>query len=185
MNTSKSICQTISMKFSKLSISLLLAAAALLHAPSLDAGGWGASKEVIEFENASWDKVFFDMNDLYFTAFLPGYQSAQLSNGLICLYGVVGEAGYIITTSFNPGDAPANSEKKFLKLVQEANPDHIATSINSKKLGVNYAVDLIPVNQDDTAYWRFMATNDRLIKMGTDDDSESRRNNFFDSFHKF
>jgi hypothetical protein len=185
MNTSKSIYQAISSKFGKLSLSMFLTAAALLNAPSLDAGGWGTTKEVVEFENVSWDKVFFDMNDIYFTAFLPDYQSAQLKDGLICLYGVVGEAGYIITTSFNPGDAPANSAKKFLKIVKEANPEYIVNRVDSKGLGVKFAVDLTPVNQSDTAYWRFMSTNDRLIKMGTDDVSESRRGNFFDSFHKY
>ncbi len=178
---SKSIYQNVRSKFNKLSISLFLTTAALLNAPALDAGGWGTTKEVVEFENISWQKVFFDMNDLYFTALLPDYQSGQLKNGLVSLYGLVNDHGYLITTGFNGGFTPPSTAKKFVKMVKNANQDFIVTHVDAANLGAKYAVDLIPVNQENSIFWRFLSTEDRLIKMGTEDSNESRRQIFFDS----
>ncbi|MBA3604178.1 MAG: hypothetical protein H0W50_11210 [Parachlamydiaceae bacterium] len=181
MTTAKTILQIVSSKFNKLSLPLFLTAAALLNAPALDAGGWGTTKEIVESENISWQKVFFDMNDLYFTALLPDYQSGQLKNGLVSLYGLVDDSGYLITTGFNPGFTPPSTIKKFVKMVKDANPEFIVTQVDVANLRAKYAVDLIPVNQEDSIFWRFLSTEDRLIKMGTEDSNEIRRRVFFDS----
>jgi hypothetical protein len=177
----KSILQIVSSKFSALSLSLLLTVTALLNAPSLEAEGWGITTEVVEFDNISWQQVFYDMNDVYFTALLPNYQSGQLNNGFVSLYGLIDDYGYVVTTPFMSQFNPPNSVRKFAKLIQDANPEFIVTKVDATTFGAKYAVDLIPVDQEVSLYWRFLSTENRLIKMGTEDSSESRRQNFFDS----
>ncbi len=177
----KSILQIVTSKFSSVSLSLLLTVMALLNAPSLEAGGWGTTKEVVEFDNISWQQIFYDMNDVYFTALLPNYQSGQINNGFVTLYGLIDDYGYIVTTPFMSPFNPPNSAEKFAKLIQDANPEFIVTSIDASNLGAKYAVDLISVDQETLLYWRFLSTKNRLIKMGTEDSNESRRQNFFDS----
>ncbi len=170
--------------FSKLILfcfSILLAICAL-QIPCLEAGGWGKTEEVMEYEGAAWNGVYFNMNGLSFTASMPNYSSAILQNGSASLQGKVEEdSGYAIITSLNPEFTAPKSSKKFIKLIQEANPEYRVAPINSKKkFGSKYAVDLIPINQDGV-YWRFLSTDDRLIKMGTADANVNRRHRFFDS----
>ncbi len=146
-------------------------------------GSWGMGEkgDPIFFEETSWSLVYYDMNDLYLQARLPNYQSTQLTNGLASLYGEVGDAGYVITTSFNSGFTPPKSAKKFLKMIQDANSDLVVSEVNPKKFGAKYVVDLTPIDGASTTFWRFLSTEDRLIKMATDDADENRRDYFFDS----
>ena len=160
--------------------SILLALFAL-QIPCLEAGGWGKTEEVMEYEGTTWNAVYFNMNGLSFTASIPNYSGTMLQNGIVSLEGKVEEDnGYVIITSLDQGFTTPKSRKKFIKMIQEANPEYTVVSIDSKKLGSKYAVDLIPIDQD-AAFWRFLSTDDRLIKMGTADANENRRLNFFES----
>jgi hypothetical protein len=94
---------------------------------------------------------------------------------------VKGEAQYVITTSISGKFSSPKTKKKFLEMIKKANRDCIVGPINCSKLGARFAVDLRPKNQGDTAFWRFLSTNNRLIKMGTDDPNANRRQKFFDS----
>lgn len=182
MFSTKLINFNVSSKLSCFSCSILLALFLILSTVScLEAGGWGKTKEVTEFEGNSWNGVYFEMNGLHLTASIPNYSGAQLKNGAVSLSGQVEDAGYAIITSFNPGFTPPKSLEEFVKMIQDANPNHIVIAIDSEKLGTLYAVDLIPVNQETTTFWRFLTTNDRLIKMGSADVNDNRRLNFFES----
>lgn len=179
----KSLRHIFRSKINALSLAMLLTLTAFMQIPNLNAGGWGVTEEVIDFQDAIWNRAFFDMNDLYFTVLMPHYQSTQLKNGRVMLYGNVGDSGYLIITTFNSGFTPPDSSKKFLKIVQGANPEFVASEVKSKKLGAKYAVDLVPASSVETTFWRFLSTEDRLIQMGTDDTNEKRRQKFFDSMH--
>lgn len=183
MNTAqpKSILQIVCSKSSTIFLTLLLTVSGLLNTPTLDAGGWGTIKEVVEQEDITWQGVYHDLNGLHFTALLPNYQSGQLNNGMISLYGVIDDIGYVIMTPFMSHFNPPKSSQKFTKMIQNANPEFIVTSVENANLGVKYIVDLIPVDQNSALYWRFMTTENRLIKMGTEDTNENRRQIFFDS----
>ena len=161
--------------------SLFITLFTMLQFPCLEAGGWGNTEKVTEYEGTQWNGVYFNLNGLHFDASIPNYSGAVLQNDTASLSGEVGEAGYVIITSFNPGFTPPKSIKKFLKMIQEANPDYTITAIDCKKGGAKYAVDMVPMNQEVTAYWRFFSTKDRLIKMGTADTNENRRLHFFGS----
>lgn len=155
-----------------------------LQIPCLEAGGWGKTEEVTKYEGTTWNGVFFDMNGLHFTACVPNYDGALLQNGLVSVKGYIGEdVGYVINTSFNAGYKVPKSVKEFVKVVQEANPTDRVVVIDPKKFGAKYVVDIIPTNQQDKAFWRFLCTNDRLIKMGTDDLNGNRRLHFFESIY--
>lgn len=167
--------------FSKKAIFLLIALSFVLHFSGLEAGGWGKTEKVSESEGSLWNEAYFDMNGIYLTASIPNYDGAQLRNNIVSIYGKENEAGYLIKTTFNEGFTPPNSQEGFLKLVQEANDVYQVVSIDAKKLGAKYAVDLIPKKPETTAFWRFLSTKDRLIQMGTDDPNENRRLHFFES----
>lgn len=167
--------------FLLLTLSLLFS---MSQASKLEAGGWGKSEEVFEYEGTMWNGVYFDMNSLSFSASIPNYSGTVLQNGLVSLNGNIEEdAGYVITTSFNPGFTPPKSLQEFVKMIQDANPNYLINVVESKKLGAKYAVDIIPINQEDTAFWRFLSTKDRLIKLGTDDTNANRRLYFFESLY--
>jgi hypothetical protein len=160
----------------------LFAISLISHATNLEAGGWGKTKETFQYEGATWDGVYFDMNGLNLQAFIPNYSGAALQNGEVSINGSVNEEiGYLIATSFNSNFTPPKTAKQFVKMIQDANPSHVINVVDSKKLKAKYAVDLIPKNQNDTAFWRFISTNNRLIKMGTDDTNGNRRLYFFES----
>lgn len=171
-------------KPSLLLFSLFFAFFALFQEQALEAGGWGKTDQQIQYEGTKWNGVYFDNNGLYFNASVPNSSGTSLQNGLVTFQGSIGnDIGYVITTTFNPGYTPPASLNEFVKIVQEANPSYIVTAIDAKALGAKYAVDMIPKSQDGTAFWRFLTTKDRLIKMGTDDDNGNRRYFFFESIY--
>jgi len=180
-----SIRHAFNSKFSILSFSLFLALFAWLQAPCLEAGGWGKTEKVSEYEGVKWNGVYFDMNGLYFRASIPNSSGAALQNNMVSLGGKVKgtDAEYVITTSLNKGFRSPRSVKEFAKMIQKANPSYKVTAIDAKKHGAKYGVDMVPKNQKDTAFWRFLATDDRLIKMGSGDTNENRRHHFFKSIH--
>ncbi len=157
----------------------------MLLTPHLaEASGWGKTEEVNQFEGVLWNGVYFDMNGLNFIASIPNYAGASMQNGSVSVNGEIDEnTGYVIATALNKGFTPPKSLKEFVKIIQDANPDYIIQTVEAKKLGAKYALDLVPKNQADTAFWRFLATKDRLIKMGTDDTNPNRRLYFFESIH--
>lgn len=166
---------------SKLFVFFVLTLFALLSLPKVEAGGWGKTEDIYKFEDTQWNGVFFDMNGLHFTAYIPNYLSTILNNGDIFIKGRVGDAKYFIYTTYNPGFTPPTSLDEFIKLIQDSNPDHIVVPVHSKKnLGAKYAVDLIP-NNGENSFGRFFSTNDRVIFMHSADVNENRRVNFFDS----
>lgn len=182
MKSQFSIRQAFSSKFNFFSFSILLAFFSLIAVPSVEASGWGKTEDVSTYEETTWNGVYFDMNGLYLTASIPNYSGASLQNGLVSIGGEVGEEiAYIITTSFNQGFTPPKSLKEFVKMVQEANPERQVTAVKSKKMGAKYIVDIVPIQSEDKTFWRFLVTEDRLIKMGTDDINDARRTKFFDS----
>ncbi|CUI16938.1 putative secreted protein [Candidatus Protochlamydia naegleriophila] len=153
----------------------------LLQTADLTAGGWGKNDHICEHEGTIWNGVYFDMNGLNFSASIPNYSGTSLQNGIVSINGNVKEDGYVIITSFNSGFTPQKSAKEFAKMIQDANPNYLVNIVECKKLGAKYAVDMIPINSNDTAFWRFLSTNDRLIKMGSDDANANRRLYFFES----
>lgn len=161
------------------SFSIFLAAIALYPLSVLEGAGWGKKEEVVLHEGIKWDRIYFD-NKLHFTAMIPNYDGTCFQNGTITFQGSFENASYIIITSYNSGFIPT-SLKEFLKAVEEANPDYLVHSIDPKKLGARYALDLIPKNEQTTAFWRFIATPDRIIQMGTGDKNDHRRLFFFES----
>ncbi len=166
------------------SISTILALFSLAHTSSLDAGGWGKTDEVVIYEEMSWNGVYFDMNGLNFSALIPNYSGTTLANGSVAIRGDVGKnSGYLISTSFSPAFNPPASAQEFTRIVQEANPDYLVIAIDSTKLGAKYAVDMVPSDSKNNVYWRFLCTNDRLVRMGVDDANENRRFNFFESIY--
>ena len=160
---------------------LFFAIFSLLQISHLDAGGWGKTKEIIEHEGVLWNGVYFDMSGVNFTASLPNYSGTVLHNDMATLKGKVDEnSGYVIITSINQRFAPPTSAQEFVQIVQDANPDYIVHAIDSKKFGALYAVDMIPLSQDDVV-WRFLSTQDALIQMGCIDNDISRQLYFFES----
>lgn len=154
------------------------------QATNLEAGGFGQTEEIFQHEGTTWNGVFFDMNGLNFLAFIPNYSGTVLQNGIVDLNGSIKkDIGYLITTSFYPGFTPPKTAQEFAKMIQDANPYHLINIIGSKKLGAKYAIDIIPMNQEHTTFWRFLSTKDRVIKMGTNDTNENRRLYFFESLY--
>lgn len=154
--------------------------ATMLSASHLEAGGWGKTDKQIENEGILWNEVYFDMNGLFFSAFIPNYSNAMMRNGMITFNGNTGDGLYLITTSFNPGFTPPKTIEQFVRLIQDANPQYKITVADAKRVGAKYVLDMTPMHQEDS-FWRFIATRDRLIKMGTGDKNENRRSQFFES----
>lgn len=146
---------------------------------SLEAAGWGNTKEVINHEGVNWNSVYCNLDGIKLKAKIPNYSGAILQNNIVSLSGEVDEAGYVIITTYNEEFTPPKSQKEFVKLIQEANKSYVVKAVSGKKLGAKYAVDLIPAEEDTTAYWRFLSSDNRLIHMGTDDTNENRRMYFF------
>lgn len=167
----------------KISAILVLIATCLLTQTS-EAARWGKNEQIVELEGVQWNEVCFDTNELYFLAYIPNYSGTAFRNGVVSLNGVIeGTIGYVITSSASPGFSPPNSVDELVEMIQEDNPSYLVQAVDSQKLGVNYAVDMIPTNQEDTAFWRYLVTNAHLIQMGTDDPNENRRVYFFDSLN--
>lgn len=163
-------------------LSLLCGLTAVSALPPLEAGGWGKGNEQVLYEDADWNSIYFDMNGLYFTALVPNYDGTSMSNGSVEFRGHVDDtAGYVIKTSMNPNFTPPKSANAFLKMIQEANPQFQASLVEPKGLGAKYVVDIVPIDPEVTAYWRFISTKDRLLSMGTDDQDALRRTYFFES----
>lgn len=164
------------------SFSFIFILLALLPVTHLQAGGWGKTEEVEVYEGTTWNAVYFDMNGLHYTASLPNYSSGSMQNGMASLRGqVAGVASYVIETSLNPRFTPPNSAVKFSEMIQKANSAYEVVLFDSKKFGAKFGVDLVPKKDNNTAYWRFLAAKNRLIKMGSDDPDENRRERFFES----
>lgn len=180
---SKSYRQNVfSSKFRILSFAILFAVISLLHMTSIEAAGWGKTEEIVEFEGVNWNGVYFDMNRCYFTANVPNYSGALMQNEMVSVRGHVEDNfAYLISTTIDKGFTPPKSKQEFVKMIQEANPDYNVKAISAGKFGAKYAVDLIPINQENSAFWRFLSTNNRLIQMGTNDNNNNRRSYFFDS----
>lgn len=149
---------------------------------SLEAAGWGKTDEVIEYADTLWNGVYVEMKGLNFQASIPNYLGAGLQNGDIFLSGEVNdEFAYMILASLNGVFTSPKTTKEFVELIQEANPSYLINVANAKKIGAKYVVDMIPLDPEDNVFWRFVATKERLIQMGTDDSNENRRLYFFEN----
>lgn len=150
--------------------------------PSLKADGWGPTGRVTEHEKVSWDRIHCELDDMKLKAWIPNYSGSNFQDNTISLNGQVDEdKGYVIQTSYSRNFAPPKSQKKFVKLIQDANKSYDVKAVDGKNFGAKYVVDLIPAQKDVTAYWRFISTKDRLIQLGTDDTNKKCRQHFFDS----
>lgn len=171
---------SLSSKFSILFFSIAFSMIALSSATSLEAAGWGKNDKVTFFEENEWNGVYLDIDDLHFEASLPNYAVAQHQNEAFSLFGEIGNCGYAIVTSLSTFIPPKDLEN-FVEVIQEANPGYVVKAIDVKMLGAMYAVDLIPADQEDAIFWRFILAKNRLIKMGTDHINEGDRLYFFES----
>jgi hypothetical protein len=154
----------------------------VLQVNTLEASGWGKTKEVMEYEGESWNSVYLDMNKLYFTAFIPNYSGATLQNSNVSITGQVKkDISYVITTPYDLKFNSPKTARDFIKIIQNANPDFIVTAIEGKKLRTKYGADLRPKKPGDTVFWRIVFAHNRLINMGTNDSNENRRHKFFES----
>jgi hypothetical protein len=152
---------------------------------SLLAHGWGKSDEVVHQYgegNLTWNNVYYDMQGLSFTSLFPGYENTHLQNGGVVMFGSpVENTHYVILTTLNAAFKTPKTVKAFVKLIKEANSDYIVNPIECEEFGAQYAVDLVPKSKKVTAFWRFLVSNNRLVKMGTDDIHEENRLYFFQS----
>lgn len=171
--------------FSAVSLASFLTLSALVFAPALEASGWGKTNKVSQYEGTAWNGVYFDLENLNLKASIPNYSGGQFQNGDVFLRGIIesDDAGYVIMSSYNAGFAPPKTLEKFVKMIQDANPEHLVNAVDANKFGALYVVDLIPVDHTDSNFWRFLSSEDRLIRMGTDDSNEHRRINFFESVY--
>lgn len=164
----------------KKQIFLALALCALLT-PSLEAMGWGKTNQTETYQGNVWTEVYMDLDGLYLDAFMPNYKTSMLTGVEVRLEGIVGGAGYVITTTFNQGFDARKSEKDWFNEIKKMNKDFTTTPVPGKK----WTWDLVPKTKSFKAYWRFFVTEDRLIKAGTEDTDPARRSYFFDhvKFH--
>jgi hypothetical protein len=164
--------------FASLATSLALF---LMHTPSLEAVSWGKTEVVTELGGTSWNGVRCDFDDLKLKAMIPNYEYGSFNNGLIELRGKMGEKNYLIRTGMNPDFTPPKTAAAFLKMVQDGNSHANVTIADVSKSGGKFGVDLVPKDPSKDAYWRFIVTSNRLIKLGTDDQDASHRKHFFES----
>jgi hypothetical protein len=151
---------------------------------NLHAGGFGKADDGVIFEGDRWFGVFFDMNGISFTASMPNYSGASIGNGWAVMTGQTNDnAAYLIETTLNPGFTPPKTLIEFVRLIQDANPDYIVIPIDPGHLGAKYVVDMIPNSPVAKAYWRYLSTKNRIVKMGTNDTKYSRCLLFFESIH--
>lgn len=155
----------------------------LLSTNHLEAAGWGKKDTVTQHEGIAWNEAYLDLTGLYLHASIPQYSGGSFSNGAVALKGKAHDFSYTIQTSFNPGFTPPGSLDEFVQLVQEANAKCQVIAVDSQKFGSKYVVDIMPHDIKESDFWRFLVTEDRLIKMGTDDLDAQRRQIFFDSVH--
>ncbi|MFI0435201.1 MAG: hypothetical protein ACH350_05675 [Parachlamydiaceae bacterium] len=163
-------------------LSILFVLFLTLSVVDLEATGWGKTEETVKSKGIVWTKVFIDLKGLSYSAFLPNYSGSAHNKKHIHLSGhVKEESGYLIETDHERGYKPPKSEKFFIKSIKTTNVGYTVKAVPPEKHGAKYAVDLIPNDKSQMIYWRYLATNDRLIKMGTDDRNKERRVYFFDS----
>ena len=149
---------------------------------AVEAAGWGKTKEAIQLEGVSWNKIYLDLEDLYLSAFIPNYSGADLNNNSVLMNGHVDKKFvYMIITTYKPEIKSLKSKKALIQLVQDANPNSTVKAISATKLGAKYGVDEISVDETGTTYWRYLVTENRLIAMVTTDSNEERRALFFES----
>lgn len=169
-------------KLSVLTVSIFVLAFSTMQTTSLQAASWGLTEDVTEFEGAKWNEVYLKLNGLNATASIPNYIGATLSNGSVSLTGIIEDVGYLIETQFNTGFTAPDTKKKFILSVQKNNLNNFSVEeVEAEVEGAKYAVDLLPKKDEIKIYWRFVATKDRLIRMGTEDTDEARRLHFFNS----
>lgn len=156
----------------------------LLNIPSLEASGWGKTEESIEFEGATWNGTYLDMNGLYFTASIPNYLGASLKDNDVFFYGHVALlSAYVIITPFNPDFEPPKTVDEFVEIIQQFEPNYIVTPVDAKGLGAKYAADLIPTKKEDKYFFRVLSTDNRLITLITNDVNKFRRSHFFENIY--
>ena len=181
MSYMQAVRQVIKFKFGIFSLALWVAALAL-PTQHLEAEGCGDTGTKRTYEGTTWHGIYFDMNGLNLQGWLPNYTAAGIQNEIVSIQGEVGkETTYVIITSLNPEYKPPKSIAEFALRTQNANPDAIVRPLVPKKIGAKYALDLVPADPDNGTFWRFLVTNDRLIKMGTNDSNENRRLYFFEN----
>lgn len=167
---------------SALMLAILCTACFTVISSSLEAVKCGKTKETANYEGAAWNEIYFDTEGFNFKAFIPNYSGSALNNNLMSLKGTINEnVAYIVITSENPNFKTPKSKQEFVNMVQEANPTATVCLVDPKKQNAKFVVDLIPKNPSEIIFWRFLAVKNRLVKMGTNDTNEIRRQYFFDS----
>ena len=91
---------------------------------NLDAGGWGSRGESFEMAGENWKEVYFDMNDLSFTAIIPNYYGTMLSGGMAQMNGKGSdESSFVIITPFNKCFQNPISRKEFIEIFTQMKQD--------------------------------------------------------------
>lgn len=152
----------------------------LFSAANLNAG-WGRTDKVIEFDDIEWDQVFYKMNGLHFTSYMPGYDGANLEDTEAFITGYYAGAVYIISTDIEATYTMPRTEREFIKIFDDSSSECKIIPINAKPFGAKYCIEMIPLSDDDTVYVRVIATNSHLIHMYTNDINQDSRDYFFNS----
>ena len=171
---------------------------------------WGKTQENWQYEGTTWNRIYYDIiNELRFTAFVPNchdistiqeqwpiqWRPEQLCYGRapnnLSFSGMVGAKNYRIYTCKGFG---SKYEKGFKNLdnPKDLNDFYYNCLCLNKgyKLGesiipgADFAAYLIPDKYNvEKIYWNVLFAKGTLVYMGTNDDNENRRRNFFESIN--
>lgn len=143
----------------------------------------GTTGETFEYENVLWHEMLHDkLHGKYkikFHAQIPNPYQILEQRGTLSIDGVTNEGRYQITVL---NDSFVSLEK-WLITIQKAWGPHYQINL-IEVAGATCAVDLIPTRPQDTEFARFLAVDNRVIRMMTDDQNENRQAYFFNSFVK-
>lgn len=154
----------------------------LVSIAQLTAGGWGKTDKTTLFQGETWNDVYFDMDGLYLSASVPNYAGASMVNSGVAIKGKKGgNIWYQISTTMGTASDVPNSESGFVKLIEDANPDHTAKAIDPKPSNARFALEITPKKGKDPIFARFFATKNRLIQVATNDPDAPSRERFFNS----
>lgn len=160
----------------------------LFFCATLQAAGWGPKSTTHVFEGVRWHDVYYHMKKLSFEAVVPNYSTLRNDFGpnlfgsdVVNMVGFIDNRSYLVQT-FHSSIANIKSGKKFKRLVEEAYPGIVASWLDAKKMGAEYAVEFTYVHDGKLSYWRVIYKNRRLVNLASFDEDPVRRNHFFDSF---
>lgn len=148
---------------------------------ALDANSFGKRDTAYFIDGVIWNEVYYDMNNLHFSGFVPNFAGAQLPEDEVFIYGSIDDNHYVMSTLVFSVNIP-KSGKGFKNLIQEDYPNIPVNWLNAKEFGAKYAVECNYQRGGVIFFTRFIATSKHLIKLSTSDSNQKRRDYFFNSF---